>query len=115
MLLYYSKIHLNQMEYKPQREFARTATINLIDCNCFKSPEYSKIIRVQSNESNIKLEELEIHFIEFPKFKNYNNIENMSRKEQWIIYIKGENQYIIEEIKKVNKNIEKLDNLVEKY
>lgn len=114
MLLYYSQIHLNQMEYKPQREFARTATINLIDCNCFISSEYSKIIKVQSNESNIKLEEIEMHIIELPKFQ-IKNIENMSRKEQWVTYIKGENQDRIEEIKKQNKNIEKLDNLVEKY
>lgn len=114
ILLYYSQIHLNQMEYKPQREFARTATINIIDCNCFTSPQYSKVIRVQSNESNIKLDELEMHVIELPKFK-IENIENMSRKEQWVTYIKGENQELIEEIKKQNKNIEKLDNLVEKY
>lgn len=113
MLLYYSQIHLNQQEYN-NREFARTITINLLDSNHFSSPEYSKIIKVMSNESNIRFEELEMHVIELPKFI-INNRENMSKKEQWITYIKGDTQEVIDKIKKMNENIQKLDNLVEKY
>ena len=37
MLMYYSQIHLNQLEYGDNREFARTITINLIDFKYFSS------------------------------------------------------------------------------
>jgi len=113
MLLYYSQIHLNQQEYE-NREFAKTITINLLDYNYFSSNEYDKVIKIQSNESNVKLEELEIHVIELPKF-TLKNIDNMSRKEQWITYIKGCGQDTLEKIIENNKNIERLDKLVEKY
>ena len=37
MLMYYSQIHLNQLEYGDNREFAKTITINLLDFNYFSS------------------------------------------------------------------------------
>lgn len=113
MLLYYSQIHLNQQEYD-NREFTRTITINLLNSNHFSSPEYNKLITVQSDKSNIRLRELEMYVIELPKF-TFNDINNMSRKEEWITYIKGDTEEVIDKIKDRNKNIEALDNLVEKY
>ena len=67
MLMYYSQIHLNQLEYGDNREFAKTITINLLDFKYFSSKEYQKIIRIKTNEGNIKLEELEMYTIELPK------------------------------------------------
>lgn len=114
MLMYYSQIHLNQLEYGDNREFAKTITINLLDFKYFSSKEYQKIIRIKTNEGNIKLEELEMYTIELPKFKCYDE-NNMAGKEQWIQYLKGANEYTLEKIKNKNKYIEKLDELVEKY
>ena len=114
MLLYYSQIHLNQLYHSKNREFAKTVTINLLDCSYFSSPEYSNVIKIQSNEENIKLEELVMHVIELPKFQ-MRNINNMSKKEEWISYLKGEDEETLEKIKKKNKNIELLDSMVEKY
>ena len=114
MLLYYAQIHLNQVEYKPQREFSRTVTINFLDYSFFNSPNYYKIITVQSNEENIRLEELEIHAIEFPKF-TCKDVVNMNNKEKWIAYLKGVENNKIEEIKNGNKYIKKLDDLLNKY
>ena len=114
MLMYYSQIHLNQLEYGDNREFAKTITINLLDFKYFSSKEYQKIIRIKTNEGNIKLEELEMYTIELPKFKCYDE-NNMTGKEQWIQYLKGANESTLEKIKNKNKYIEKLDELVEKY
>ena len=108
MLMYYSQIHLNQLEYGDNREFAKTITINLLDFKYFSSKEYQKIIRIKTNE------ELEMYTIELPKFKCYDE-NNMTGKEQWIQYLKGANESTLEKIKNKNKYIEKLDELVEKY
>lgn len=114
MLMYYSQIHLNQLEYGDNREFAKTITINLLDFKYFSSKEYQKIIRIKTNEGNIKLEELEMYTIELPKFKCYSE-DNMTEKEQWLEYLKGTNENKLEKIKNKNKYIERLDELVEKY
>lgn len=114
MLMYYAQIHLNQLEYAPKREFAKTITINLLDFKYFSSQEYKKIIRIKSNEINIKLEELELYVIELPKF-NIKDGENMTKKEEWISYLKGCNNKTLEKIKNDNHNIKLLDELAEKY
>ncbi len=114
MLMYYAQIHLNQLEYDKKREFAKTITINLLDFKYFSSSEYIKKIKIQSNEGNIKLEELELYVIELPKFICKNS-ENISKREEWITYLKGCNNKILEKIKNSNKNIKLLDELTEKY
>lgn len=114
MLMYYSQIHLNQLEYGDNREFAKTITINLLDFKYFSSKEYQKTIKIKTNEGNIKLEELEMYTIELPKFECYSE-DNMTEKEQWLEYLKGTNENKLEKIKNKNKYIERLDELVEKY
>lgn len=114
MLMYYAQIHLNQLEHDEKREFAKTITINLLDFKYFSSPEYYKIIKIKSNEISIKLEELELYVIELPKFIP-NDKTNMTRKEQWVTYMKGCDNNTLEKIKCNNPSIALLDELVEKY
>ena len=114
MLMYYAQIHLNQLEYDKKREFARTITINILDFKYFSSQSYNKVIRIKSNEANIKLEELEMHVIELPKFK-IEDLNSMTKKEEWIAYLKGCENKTLEKIKDNNKNILLLDELTEKY
>lgn len=114
MLMYYAQIHLNQLEYDEKREFAKTITINLLDFKHFSSQGYNKVIRIKSNEGDIKLEELEMYVIELPKF-TIENLSNITRKEEWIAYLKGCEDKILEKIKINNKNIALLDELAEKY
>lgn len=113
MLMYYAQIHLNQLKHDETREFAKTITINIVDFEYFSSKEYLKIIKIKSNEMYVNLEELEFYIIELPKFTN---TKNMNKKEQWITYLKGEEDNIsLEEIKEKNENIKLLDKMVEKY
>lgn len=114
MLMYYAQIHLNQLEYDEKREFAKTITINLLDFKYFSSQGYDKVIRIKSNEGNIKLEELEMYVIEIPKF-TVENLNNMTKKEEWIAYLKGCENKVLDKIKSNNKNIALLDELLEKY
>ena len=113
MLLYYSQIHLNQLEYDDNREFARTITINLLDFNYFETQNYEKKISIETNEKNVKSKEIELYVIELPKVK-YSN-DKMSRKKEWIIYLEGSNIEKIEKIKEENKYICELDKQLEKY
>lgn len=114
MLMYYAQIHLNQLEYDEKREFAKTITINLLDFKYFSLQGYDKVIRIKSNEGNIKLEELEMYAIELPKF-TIKNVNDMTKKEEWIAYLKGCENKVLEKIKNNNKNIALLDELLEKY
>lgn len=113
MLLYYSQIHLNQLDYDDNREFARTITINLLDFNYFETQNYEKKISIETNEKNVKSKEIELYVIELPKVK-YSN-DKMNRKKEWIIYLEGSNIEKIEKIKEENKYICKLDKQLEKY
>ena len=114
MLMYYAQIHLNQLEYDEKREFAKTITINLLDFKYFSSQGYDKVIKIKTNEGNINLEELEMYVIELPKFI-IEDPNNMTKKEEWIAYLKGCENKVLEKIKNNNKNIALLDELAEKY
>lgn len=114
MLLYYSQIHLNQVEYDDKREFARTATINILDFVYFNSLKYDKVIKVKSDEGDVCLEELEMQVIELPKF-HYNSDKDLSRKEQWVSYLKGCDEANLNNILNKNQSIKRLDDLLEKY
>lgn len=113
MLLYYSQIHLNQLDYDDNREFARTITINLLDFNYFETQNYEKKISIETNEKNVKSKEIELYVIELPKVK-YSN-DKMNRKKEWITYLEGSNVEKIEKIKEENKYICELDKQLEKY
>ena len=112
MLLYYVQIHANQLEYDENRECAKTNTINILDFVWNKELEYhSKMVVREGNMTNIIKDYPEIHILQLPKFK-IKDSRNMTLKQAWISYLKGENT---EEVIKKSDKIEKLDNLLRKY
>ena len=66
---------------------------------------------IREDSVNTIEEYLELHIIELPKYKE-NNIQEMTVKEAWINYFKGEN---IKESMQVSDKIEKIDRLLNKY
>lgn len=113
MLMYYAQIHLNQLEHDETREFAKTITINILDFKYFSSKEFLKKIKIETNETYVKVEELEFYIIELPKFICNDSI---SKKGQWITYLKGEEDTkLLDEVKSKNNNIKLLDEKIEKY
>lgn len=113
ILMYYAQIHLNQLEYDRKREIAKTITINILDFKYFNFEDYQKIIKIDSNQGDIKLEELEICVLELPKF--YAKRGNLTLKDQWVCYFKGSEEDKLDEILKDNPDIKKLDDLLNKY
>lgn len=112
MLLYYAQIHGNQLEYDEDREIAKTNTINILDFVLNKDLDYhSKMVVAEETMSNMINDYLEIHIIQLPKFE-LQNTENMTLKQAWISYWKGEN---IQEAINKSEKIKKLDKLLEKY
>lgn len=112
MLLYYAQIHGNQLEYDEDREIAKTNTINILDFVLNKELDYhSKMVVAEETMTNMINDYLEIHIIQLPKFK-LQNIKNMTLKQAWISYWKGEN---VQEAINKSEKIKKLDKLLEKY
>ena len=112
MLLYYVQIHGNQLEYDEDREIAKTNTINILDFVLNKELDYhSKMVVGEQTMSNIIYDYLEIHILQLPKFK-LETSKDMTLKQAWMSYLKGENT---EEAIKKSKKIKKLDTLLEKY
>lgn len=112
MFLYFAQINSYQLEYKDNREFAKTITINILDDIFTKETKYhSRMILKEEKMTNILEDYLEIHILELPKFK-INKDEEMSLKEAWLNYLKGEN---IEKAIQKSENIKKLDDLLNCY
>ena len=112
MLLYYAQIHLNQDEYDEKRELCKTVTINILDFKHLNMNKYDNVIRIQSNEQEITLDELEMHLIELPKIR-VEDMNDLSAKEEWLLYLKEDNKKVLSRIK--NENIHYLDSLLNKY
>ena len=112
MLLYYAQIHGNQLEYEEDREIAKTNTINILDFVLNEELEYhSRMVIAEETMTNIINDYLEIHIVQLPKFK-LENSKDMTLKQAWISYLKGENT---EEAIKKSQKIKKLDELLERY
>lgn len=115
MLLYYAKIHSNQVLYNDKRKIVKTITINILDIAYFSSNNYQKVINIKSNVINDEiLEKIELHVLELPKFTKEVN-QQMTNKDYWIVYLKGNDEELMQLAKKKNKYIKKLDSKLEKY
>jgi len=114
MLLYYAKIHSNQVLYGDGRKLAKTITINVLDISFFNSKDFHSKIKLKTNlmDDNI-LETVEMHVLELPKLKDEN--KKMTKEEAWTMYLSGKNLELIEKAKAKYANINKLDNLLLKY
>lgn len=111
MLLYYAQVHLNQTEHDKRREFVKTITINILAYNYFSSSKYER--QITSKQRNLNLKEIELRVIELNKFIEK---RNMTKKEEWICYLKGNvSKEILNKIIENNMQIKKLDKMLEKY
>lgn len=115
MLLYYAKIHSNQLFYDDDRKIAKTLTINILDIPYFDSSTYHKIIKIKTNLLNDSiLETIELHVLELPKFFKSNK-KNISNEEAWMMYLKETAEEDLKLAKEKNINIRKLDEILKQY
>ena len=111
ILLYFTQLHIGQVEYDDNREITKTTTINILDFKFLNNNKYHTKMTIREDSVNTIEEYLELHILELPKYKE-NNIQEMTVKEAWINYFKGEN---IKESMQVSDKIEKIDRLLNKY
>ena len=115
MLLYYAKIHSNQILYNDGRRLAKTITINILDIPFFSSLNFHKIVKLKTNLINDNiLETVEMHILELPKLKA-DEVFELTKEEAWTAYLKGEDEELIERAKDKYEYIRKLDYLLLKY
>ena len=115
MLLYYAKIHSNQVLYGDGRRLAKTTTINILDMPFFSSENFHKIIKLKTNAINdYILETVELHVLELPKL-NKSEYRKLTKEEAWGVYLDGNNFELIKRAKSKFQYIKELDELLEKY
>jgi predicted transposase/invertase (TIGR01784 family) len=115
LLMYYAQIHCYQLEHPTNQKIVKTITLNFMDENYDNEYRYhQKLILRREKEQEIPDEEMEFHVIELPKFQSI-GLERMTRKEEWMTYLKGENEEEIKRVKKTNDKIHQLDQLVDEY
>lgn len=113
MFLYYAQIHSNQLEYVENKKVVKTITINILDYEYFNNLSYHQKILIQDRKKS-KEGEIELHIIELPKFE-IKNPNNLTDKEEWLLYFKEKNSKKIKSIINRSLYIKKLDILLDEY
>jgi predicted transposase/invertase (TIGR01784 family) len=73
----------------------------------FKIEKFHSLFQIRESETNIKLsDDLEIHFIEMPKFEKA-NLELDDKLNEWLLFLKDPNNKILEKVMEKEKNIKK--------
>lgn len=115
LLMYYAQIHYYQLEHPNHKKIVKTITLNFLDDTYDNQYRYHQKLRLKrENEAEIPEEEAEFHVIELPKFQAI-GLERLTRKEEWMMYLKGENEQEIKQAKRTNEKIYQLDLLVDEY
>lgn len=113
MFLYYAQIHSNQLEYEENKKVVKTITINILDYEYFNNLPYHQRILIQDRKKS-KEGEIELHIIELPKFE-VKDLNNLTYKEEWLLYFKEKNSKNIKSIINRSLYIKKLDILLDEY
>ncbi len=114
--LYYLYIHSNQLYYHDDRKISKTITINFLDFPYqYLNENYHKVaILNKFRNIDFKEAEAEAHIIELPRFRVLEP-KKMIKAEQWIAYIQGANQVLMDRAMKENKYIQRLHQMIQSY
>lgn len=115
ILLYYAQIHMLQDRYNTYNTVVKTTTINILDCEYFKTKELYKPITICGNIDKLRdFKNVDLHILEIPKFIKTKNIIK-DKKDAWMAYFAGTEDIMIEEAKEKDNKIKKLDDILDKY
>ena len=106
LLFYYYKIYANNVLNMDEKNI----TINILHTNFLNNNEYYQKIKLKDKEEK---NEYEIYVIELLKFKNKIMVEN--KRDEWIAYLQGDNEVLVNYVMSKNKKIQKLDKLLDEY
>ncbi len=110
MLLYYTQIHANQLEYQEHRKIAKTITFNILDFDYLKTEDYFNKIVIPTKTEN----KIELYVLELAKFVSEKS-EMVNKKEAWMIYLCGTAEEKVEQAIRKFQKIQKLDDRLKEY
>ncbi|MDD2402757.1 MAG: Rpn family recombination-promoting nuclease/putative transposase [Clostridia bacterium] len=90
-LYYWAKMYAETIEEGEAYEtLKRCVVVNLLDFKLLpETDKYHSVFRIKDIQDNYELlEDLELHYIELPKFKEQENITSMGELEKWLVFIK---------------------------
>lgn len=88
-LYYWSKLYAETIEKgDAYYELKKSIVINIVNFDIIEeSKKYHSIFVLKEKDENYQYnEDLEIHFIELPKFNIYKNISELNDLEEWITF-----------------------------
>lgn len=88
-LYYWAQIYTDLKKGEEYRELKRTVAINILNYNLLSSQEYHSMHGLYNIKNGNQLTaDLEMHFIEIPKWP-YLNLKKMKRLDRWLAYFSG--------------------------
>jgi predicted transposase/invertase (TIGR01784 family) len=99
-LFYWSQMYLmNLNKGKKYQDLKPAITINILRYNIFPEDSFHSMYSIYNMETHRRLnEDMELHFLEVPKFKK-KPISEMNRMERWLAYFSNKlNQQEMEEL-----------------
>ncbi len=107
-LYYWSKLYEEQLsEGDRYDKLSRTVCINILDFKYLKNDRFHNGYRLKEIETNEELTDLqEIHFIEIPKLKRFESIEEIvDLLEGWVEFLRDPESEVIRKLEMSNKEI----------
>ena len=98
-LYYWAKLFEGQIEKGDDYlKLQKSICINIVNFNIIKNDRCHNIYGVANLEDNERfLTDFEVHFLELPKLKKVSYNE-MSKLEKWLLFLKAQNEKIMEEL-----------------
>ncbi|SHK17920.1 Rpn family recombination-promoting nuclease/putative transposase [Tepidibacter formicigenes] len=90
-LYYWSKMYGETIEDGDAYEtLKKCIVVNILDFNLLKeTKKYHSKFKVKDIEENFELlDDLEIHYLELPKFNDNKSVKEMNELEKWLVFIK---------------------------
>lgn len=106
-LFYASRMYSSQL---PQggiyQDLNKVIVIFIMDFNLFEDIEnyHTKWLMTEENNLDMQLDEMELHFIELPKFL-MSTCNKKSKLDQWLLFIDYSRKELLKEVMEENKNV----------
>ena len=114
-LYYWAGLYYNGLiRGRNYRENNRVVTINILNFNMFKEGPYHEVARIRREYKNTLLtNELEMHFIQMPKFEKEGKEKENKKLWQWLKFINGKDKKGVEKAMEENKKVKEASNELE--
>ena len=114
-LFYWSKMYAEQLNAgQGFSELSKTITINILDFNYIQLEGYhtSYHLREDTDKEYVLTDQMEIHFIELPKFRKIDpNIKDPL--DRWLLFLENASEEVLDMAKSEDRTIEKAEKVLD--